>query len=441
MDTNYDQIQAGWSALGSDGDKIGDIEEVGQNYLLVTKGLIFPKDLYIPQSAIGHVDTDEGQVHLNVEKSQVDDMGWNEPPQAGDWATGGVAGGGSAVMNNDVTTGETTGAVDSGGYTSDYGSTGGAEYATGTTGTTDYATTSTTSTTGSTEYSTGETDYGTETSGDTLRVPVHQEELRAERTAQTTGEVRVDKDIVEEQRTLDVPVTREEVEIRRVPVDSTARADDTAFTGGDTIRVPVSAEQVQVSKEARVVEEIEISKRPVTETQTITDTVRREQVNVDETGGVLGGSGTTRTAGNEAYVGSGSAGVHDTGYTGDAGYTGDDRGDRSRGREVGAEAAGAGGGALGGAAIGGVVGGPPGAIIGGVVGAAGGALAGESAEGGDEKGGAAAGGGAGAIAGAVVGGVVGGPPGAVVGGAVGAGAGSGIGDQAQEGDDDETTRR
>jgi uncharacterized protein (TIGR02271 family) len=434
MDTNYDQIQAGWSAHGSDGDKIGDIEEVGQNYLLVTKGLIFPKDLYIPQSAIRDVDTDQGQVFLNVEKSQVDDMGWNEPPAAGDWAAGGVAGGGSAVMNNDVTTGDTTGAVDRGGYATDYGTT--------TETTDDYATTTTTGTTG---YASGGTDYGTETSGDTLRVPVRQEELRAERRSESAGEVRVDKDIVEEQRTLDVPVTREEVEIRRVPVDSTATADDTAFTSGETIRVPVTAEQVQVTKEARVVEEIEISKRPVTETQTITDTVRREQVNVDETGGVLGGTGTTRgTAGNEAYVGSSSTGVRDTGYTGDAGYTGDDRGDRGDrggGREVGAEAAGAGGGALGGAAIGGVVGGPPGAVIGGVIGAAGGALAGESAEGGDEKGGAAAGGGAGAVAGAVVGGAVAGPPGAVVGGAVGAGAGSGIGDQAQEGDDDETTRR
>ena len=426
MDTNYDQIQAGWSAHGSDGDKIGDIEEVGQNYLLVTKGLIFPKDLYIPQSAIRDVDTEQGQVYLNVEKSQVDDMGWNEPPAAGDWATGGVAGGGSAVMNNDVTTGDTTGAVDRGGYTSDYGSTG----------TTDYATT------GTTGYATGGTDYGTETSGDTLRVPVHQEELRAERVTEQAGEVRVDKDVVEEQRTLDVPVTREQVEIRRTPVDSTATADETAFTTGDTIRVPVSAEQVQVSKEARVIEEIEITKRPVTQTQRVTDTVRREQVNVDETGGVLGGTGgsigTTRTAGNEAYVG-GTSGVGDAGYAGDTGHA-DDGGNRGGGREVGAEAVGAGGGALGGAAIGGVVGGPPGALIGGVVGAAGGALAGESAEGGDEKGGAAAGGGAGAVAGAVVGGVVGGPPGAVVGGAVGAGAGSGIGDQAQEGDDD-TTRR
>ena len=36
---------------------------------------------------------------------------------------------------------------------------------------------------------------------------------------------------------------------------------------GETIRVPVRAEEVDVRKDARVVEEVEISKRPVTETQ------------------------------------------------------------------------------------------------------------------------------------------------------------------------------
>ena len=57
MSTTYDQIQAGWSAHGRDGDKIGEIEEIGQNYLLVTKGLIFPKDLYIPMSNVQSVDS------------------------------------------------------------------------------------------------------------------------------------------------------------------------------------------------------------------------------------------------------------------------------------------------------------------------------------------------------------------------------------------------
>src|SRR3712207_8035676 len=91
MSTTYDQIQAGWSAHGRDGEKIGEIEEIGQNYLLVTKGLIFPKDLYIPMSEVQSVDSSEGHVILNVDKSQVDDMGWDQPPEAtgtGSWDEG-----------------------------------------------------------------------------------------------------------------------------------------------------------------------------------------------------------------------------------------------------------------------------------------------------------------------------------------------------------------
>ena len=416
MSTTYDQIQAGWSAHGRDGDKIGEIEEIGQNYLLVTKGLIFPKDLYIPMSNVQSVDASEGQVILDVDKSQVDDMGWDQPPEAtgsGSWDTT------SATYDTQTTDAGT------------------ADYAT-----TDASYASNEASYASTQQTTG-TDY-TQAEGDTLRVPVHEEQLRAERTADQAGEVRVDRNVVEEQRSIDVPVTREEVEVRRVPVSGSTSADASAFQSGDTIRVPVTEEQVHVTKEPRVVEEIEISKRQVTENQRVSDTVRREEVNVDDSS-VRSGMGTTGTTGTTGYSSDASYATGTTGTTSsyDTGTTSDD--DRSRGSrgdsgEVGGEAIGGGAGALGGAVIGGVVGGPVGAAVGGVIGGAGGAVAGESAEGGDEQGGSGVGGAAGALGGAVVGGAVAGPPGAIVGGAVGAGAGSGAGDKATE-DDDDTTRR
>jgi uncharacterized protein (TIGR02271 family) len=245
MSTTYDQIQAGWSAIGSDGDKIGEIEEIGQDYLLVTKGLIFPKDLYIPISNVQSVDGDEGQVILDVEKDRIDDMGWDQPPAttaSGSWDGGTAVDGGLTGTSSDAYASSSQGTATS----------------------TDYA-----------------TDY-TQTAGDTMRVPVHEEELRAERTREQAGEVRVNRNVVEEERTLDVPVTREEVEVRRVPVSGDASADTSAFTDGDTIRVPVTEEQVRVTKEPRVVEEIEISKRQVTENQRVSDTVRREEVDVDD---------------------------------------------------------------------------------------------------------------------------------------------------------------
>jgi uncharacterized protein (TIGR02271 family) len=396
-DTRYDQIEAGWDVYGSDGEKIGSIEEVGRSYLLVVKGLIFTTDLYIPLNAVRELDTAEGRVYLNVAKDEVETRGWTEPPTDGE-----------TLADSGETYAETSSASGVGGYAAD--STDDVAYR------------------GSSERT-----MDTES----VRVPVHQEELRAERTAEQAGEVRVGKNVVEEERALDVPVTRDEVQVRRVSVDREAGASEDAFTDGDTIRVPVTEERVNVTKEPRVVEELEISKRPVTETQRVSDTVRREEVDVDDTSGVLSGSSSSTSGMRRDFDDTTTrSGTYDT--SDDVSGRRRDRDDRG---EFGGEAVGGGAGALGGAALGGAVAGPPGAVVGGVVGAAGGAMAGEKAEGGDEEGGSGVGGGEGALGGAALGGAVAGPPGAVVGGAVGAGAGSGVGDQTEEEADDDINRR
>ena len=84
MNDRFNQIQAGWTVAGSDGGKVGDIEEVGPDYLLVTKGLIFKTDLYVPHDAIAEVDPADGRVILSVPKDEVENMGWTEPPSAVD---------------------------------------------------------------------------------------------------------------------------------------------------------------------------------------------------------------------------------------------------------------------------------------------------------------------------------------------------------------------
>jgi uncharacterized protein (TIGR02271 family) len=71
-----------------------------------------------------------------------------------------------------------------------------------------------------------------------------------------------------------------------VKTDRPARGDERAFQDGDTLRVPVTAEEVEVRKEPRVVEEIEIDKRRVTEDQKVSEGVRREEVDIRETGDV-----------------------------------------------------------------------------------------------------------------------------------------------------------
>lgn len=77
----------------------------------------------------------------------------------------------------------------------------------------------------------------------------------------------------------DVPVTREEVSIERRSVDRPAGGE--AFTE-DSIDVPVYEERVQTGKEARVVEELEVGKTSVTDTERVEETVRREEFDIDD---------------------------------------------------------------------------------------------------------------------------------------------------------------
>jgi uncharacterized protein (TIGR02271 family) len=136
--------------------------------------------------------------------------------------------------------------------------------------------------------------------GETVRVPVHEEELTATKRPVQRGQVTVDKDVVAEERTLEVPVTEERVTVTRRAVDRDAPADASAFRE-ETFEVPVRGEEVAVEKRNRVVEEIEIGKERVGRTERVADTVRREEVRVDDAGmagttAVGGAMGTTRAA-------------------------------------------------------------------------------------------------------------------------------------------------
>jgi uncharacterized protein (TIGR02271 family) len=118
------------------------------------------------------------------------------------------------------------------------------------------------------------------------RVQLREEELRANKQTVEAGEVTVRKDVVTEQKTVTVPVTREEVVVERHPVNRQP-ADSADFgKGREEVRVPVREEQVTVEKQPVVTEELTVSKRPVTETEHVSDTVRKEVARTEETGDV-----------------------------------------------------------------------------------------------------------------------------------------------------------
>jgi uncharacterized protein (TIGR02271 family) len=114
------------------------------------------------------------------------------------------------------------------------------------------------------------------------KVQLREEQLQAEKQTKRAGEVRVHKDVVTEHKTIDVPVTREEVVIERHAAHGTRAAGD--ISTDQEIRIPVKEEEVRVTKTPVVKEEVSVGKRSVTENKHVEADVRHEELRVDETG-------------------------------------------------------------------------------------------------------------------------------------------------------------
>ena len=96
-----------------------------------------------------------------------------------------------------------------------------------------------------------------------------EEELTATVREQEAGAVRIEKDVVTEERTLDVPVTEERVRVERRVVDRPVSAADADAFEETVIDVPLRSETVDVQKQARVAEEVVVSKEAVQRTERV----------------------------------------------------------------------------------------------------------------------------------------------------------------------------
>jgi len=115
-------------------------------------------------------------------------------------------------------------------------------------------------------------------------IPVYEEQLRVGKREVGRGSVRVHSYVVETPVQEQVQLREERVEVERRPVDRPATVSD---VGADafrerTIEVTATAEEAVIAKEARVKEEIVVRKDEEERTETVSDTVRRTEVEVED---------------------------------------------------------------------------------------------------------------------------------------------------------------
>jgi uncharacterized protein (TIGR02271 family) len=230
MTFDIQRIQPGWAVYGRDGAKIGEVTALGANYVLVSKGLLFPRDIYIPSSAIAAIRADA--IELNVSKDQINSLGWDRPP------------------TEEAVYGATTAPTTETGQRADYTAT---------------------------QPSTSELEAGGE-----ARIPVVEEELRVGKQEVETGGARVTSRVEETPVEEQVPVREERVEVERRPVDRPASEADLAALQEGTVEVRERREEPVVEKEARVTGEVGIRKEAEERTERVQDTVRRTDVDVED---------------------------------------------------------------------------------------------------------------------------------------------------------------
>ncbi|SCY87791.1 YsnF/AvaK domain-containing protein [Microvirga guangxiensis] len=117
-------------------------------------------------------------------------------------------------------------------------------------------------------------------------IPVAEEELHVGKREVGHGRVRIRSHVVERPVQEQVTLREEHVQVERRPVEGSMRAgtvgDSNDLFRERTIEMEERAEEAVVNKEARVVEEVVVRKDVDQRTETVSDTVRKTEVEVDD---------------------------------------------------------------------------------------------------------------------------------------------------------------
>lgn len=112
-------------------------------------------------------------------------------------------------------------------------------------------------------------------------VTLHEERLDVGTERRETGQARLRKYVVTETEQVEVPVQREELVVERTP----ATGEDRGGTlGDDETVVTLHEERPVVDKETVATENVSLGKKTVTDTETVTEQVGHEEVDVQTDG-------------------------------------------------------------------------------------------------------------------------------------------------------------
>ena len=218
-DINWDEVIKK-EARGKNDEDLGEVQEVGDTYVVVQKGLINKEKFYIPQDKVESYDGTVLRFKISEEDARSEYLGDLSPPL-------------STSIDNDNINNNTEEAEQK------------------------------------------------EFESESTRVPLIEEKLNVSKREVTYKEASLIKEPVTETKTVEVPLTYEELIIeRRPPTEATTsqRELKPPVTTREEIKIPLKREEVEVKKEPYVKEEVLVKKRRTEERKTITEEIKSERL-------------------------------------------------------------------------------------------------------------------------------------------------------------------
>lgn len=207
-------------ARGKNDEDLGEVQKVGDTYVLVQKGLINKERFHIPQDEVESYDGDVLRFKLSEDEIRSKYLGDIDPSV-------------SSTSDND-----------------------------------------------NANYVEEENKAGLEES-ESARFPLAEEKLDVSKREVTYKEATLIKEPITETKTVEVPLTYEELIVeRRPPTEATTSQHQLKppVNTREEIKIPLKREEVEVKKELYVKEEVVLKKKRVTEKKTITEEVKGEKL-------------------------------------------------------------------------------------------------------------------------------------------------------------------
>jgi uncharacterized protein (TIGR02271 family) len=123
--------------------------------------------------------------------------------------------------------------------------------------------------------------------GANVEVPLSEEEVNVGKRTVSAGDIKIHKKITTEQVNVPVELKREDAVIERVPAHEMQEGGKEPFQE-EHVEIPLSREEPVVEKKTHLTGGVRVRKTEGTEQRTVQENVRREEVDVDESGKTSG---------------------------------------------------------------------------------------------------------------------------------------------------------